>query len=103
MLESTVTVTRLVTVLVLFVKSLIHSKSILANGSRITGSAKGIENGLSPPQLPLGTTTYTFSGLEGGEKMVYVLDSGNCGGDSPFSIVNSPVESPSQGASLVMV
>ncbi|MDG1730455.1 MAG: T9SS type B sorting domain-containing protein [Algibacter sp.] len=37
-------------------------------------------------QLPLGTTTYTFSGLEGGEKMVYVLDSGNCGGDSPFSI-----------------
>ena len=36
--------------------------------------------------LPLGTSTYTFSGLEGGEKMVYVLDSGNCGGDSPFSI-----------------
>ncbi len=36
--------------------------------------------------LPLGVTTYTFSGLEGGEKMVYVLDSGNCGGDSPFSI-----------------
>lgn len=36
--------------------------------------------------LPLGTTTFTFEDLEGGEKMVYVLDSGNCGGDSPFSI-----------------
>ena len=36
--------------------------------------------------LPIGTTTYTFENLEGGEKMVYILDSGNCGGDSPFSI-----------------
>ncbi|PWH82547.1 chromophore lyase [Algibacter marinivivus] len=36
--------------------------------------------------LPLGVTSYTFSGLEGGEKMVYVLDSGSCIGDSPFSI-----------------
>ncbi|WP_298553727.1 T9SS type B sorting domain-containing protein [uncultured Algibacter sp.] len=41
--------------------------------------------------LPLGTTIYTFSGLEGGEKMVYVLDSGNCGGDSPFSV---PLQDP---------
>ena len=41
--------------------------------------------------LPLGVTTYTFSGLEGGEKMVYVLDSGSCGGDSPFSI---PLQEP---------
>lgn len=37
--------------------------------------------------LPSGVTTYTFNGLEGGEKMVYVLDSANCGGDSPFSVV----------------
>jgi gliding motility-associated-like protein len=37
-------------------------------------------------QLPLGTTTYTFDNLVGGEKMVYVLDNSNCGGDSPFSI-----------------
>ncbi|WP_396601279.1 T9SS type B sorting domain-containing protein [Algibacter sp. R77976] len=36
--------------------------------------------------LPLGTTSYTFEDLEGGEKMVYVLDSGSCIGDSPFSI-----------------
>ncbi|MGB5418186.1 T9SS type B sorting domain-containing protein [Algibacter sp.] len=36
--------------------------------------------------LPPGTSSYTFSGLEGGEKMVYVLDSGSCVGDSPFSI-----------------
>ncbi|WP_298345493.1 T9SS type B sorting domain-containing protein [uncultured Algibacter sp.] len=41
--------------------------------------------------LPMGVTTYTFSGLEGGEKMVYVLDSSNCGGDSPFSI---PLQDP---------
>ncbi len=37
-------------------------------------------------QLPVGTTSYTFNGLEGGEKSVYVLDSENCGGNSPFSI-----------------
>ena len=36
--------------------------------------------------LPIGTTSYTFTGLAGGEKMVYVLDSGSCVGDSPFSI-----------------
>ncbi|XMO85992.1 T9SS type B sorting domain-containing protein [Algibacter sp. AS12] len=36
--------------------------------------------------LPIGENTYTFEDLEGGEKMVYILDSGNCGGDSPFSI-----------------
>ncbi|WP_298500412.1 T9SS type B sorting domain-containing protein [uncultured Algibacter sp.] len=41
--------------------------------------------------LPLGTTSYTFSNLEGGEKMVYVLDSGSCVGDSPFSI---PLQEP---------
>ena len=41
--------------------------------------------------LPVGVTTFTFSGLEGGEKMVYVLDGGNCGGDSPFSI---PLQEP---------
>lgn len=37
-------------------------------------------------ELPLGITNYTFEDLEGGEKRVYILDSGNCGGDSPFSI-----------------
>lgn len=41
--------------------------------------------------LPLGTTSYTFTGLEGGEKNVYVLDSENCGGESPFSI---PLQAP---------
>lgn len=41
--------------------------------------------------LPPGTTTYTFSGLEGGEKMVYVLDGSSCIGDSPFSI---PLQDP---------
>ena len=33
-----------------------------------------------------GTYEYTFTNLEGGEKMVYVLDNANCGGDSPFSV-----------------
>lgn len=42
-------------------------------------------------QLPAGVTSYTFSGLEGGEKSVYVLDSENCGGDSPFAI---PLQEP---------
>jgi len=34
--------------------------------------------------LPIGTTTYTFENLEGGEKMVYILDSGNCVDGGPF-------------------
>ncbi len=36
--------------------------------------------------LPLGVNTYAFTGLSGGEKMVYILDSTNCGGDGPFAI-----------------
>lgn len=36
--------------------------------------------------LPMGESSYTFEDLEGGEKMVYILDGAMCGGDSPFSI-----------------
>lgn len=36
--------------------------------------------------LGAGITSHAFTGLSGGEKMVYILDSTNCGGDSPFAI-----------------